>query len=334
MHTDKHLHLKRKHLQTMRKIKWGIIGTGRIAREFAADFAHMQHGELVAIASRSNETARAFADQFFVSKAYGSYEALFKDEQVEAVYVATPHNFHFQNAADGLRAGKAVLCEKPITVNPNELHDLMDIARSTGSYLMEGMWTYFLPVIQKAQEWVNAGRIGKVIRIKADFGYPVPFDAAGRMYNPALAGGALLDMGIYPIAMAWLFYHRHPANIHVTVRKASTGVDDDVSMLFDYGDGTAELAASFRCKLFNHAFIIGEKGYIMLPDFWKAQACFLYHGEDRVDQFVPIRESFGFNFEADSVSRDLLSGRSESEVMPLENSVAFQKTMAAVMAQF
>lgn len=318
----------------MRKIKWGIISTGRIAREFASDFKYMEHGELAAVASRSQGAAKAFADEYFIPKAYDSYHALFEDPEVEAVYVATPHNLHFPNTRDALNAGKAILCEKPLTVNPATCDELIRIAGSTGQYLMEGMWTYFLPAVRKAREWVKTGRIGQVLHIKSDFGYPVPFDAAGRMYNPELAGGALLDMGIYPLAMAWLFYQKQPKEMSVIARKAPTGVDDDVNVLFDYENATASLATSFRCKLHNHTFIIGEKGYIIIPDFWKAKECFLYQGEEQVDLFTDQRQSIGFNFEGDAVSLDLINGKKESETMPLAYSQAFQQTMANVMALF
>jgi predicted dehydrogenase len=196
------------------------------------------------------------------------------------------------------------------------------------------MWTYFLPVINKVSEWVNKGRIGKVLSIKADFGNRVPFDPDSRMYSPKLAGGTLLDMGIYPLAIAWLIYKSDPKNISVISRKASTGVDNDVNMLFEYEDALASLHSSFRSKLNNHAYIIGEKGYIDIPEFWHARECILYDSENIIDRFQDDRKGKGYEFEIDAVSMDLLSGLKQSEVMPLDYSRKLQEHMQMVIDRF
>ncbi|MDN5217104.1 Gfo/Idh/MocA family oxidoreductase [Fulvivirgaceae bacterium BMA12] len=318
----------------MRKINWGIISTGTIAHSFALDFKHVQEGNLIAVASRSMDKAREFANQYDIDTAYSSYEALYNDPRIEAVYIATPHNFHLKNASDALRAGKAVLCEKPLTVSPGECKQLIQLANLTGNYLMEAMWTYFLPPILKAQEWVKSGLIGAIKHIKADFGYAVPFDACGRMYNPGLAGGALLDMGIYPIAAAWLFYRKDPLSWHVIARKATTGVDNDVVMLLRYEDEVASLTTSFRSKLPNYLYIIGTKGYIQIPDFWRARECLLYLGEECTRHYIDPRTSAGFNFEIDAVNRDILHGRKESGIMPHAYSLKFQEMMEQVRGFF
>ncbi len=199
---------------------------------------------------------------------------------------------------------------------------------------MEGLWTYFLPAIQKAQEWISEGKIGEVKTVKADFGYPVPFNAEGRMYNPDLAGGALLDMGIYPIAMAWLFFQKDPQKMTVINRNAITGVDDDVSMLWEYEDEVAMLSTSIRTKLHNHLYIIGTTGYIEIPDFWRAKECMRYEVETKVDHFVDGRESLGFNFEISAMNDDLLNGRLESTIATQAVSSKLQELMAKVMSNF
>lgn len=318
----------------MKKVKWGIISTGRIAGEFASDFKYVDNAELVAVASRSQESADAFAKRHGIPKAYDSYQKLYEDPEVEAIYVATPHNFHFENSRDALAHDKAVLCEKPITIHPAQFEELRAFAKEKNQYLMEGMWTYFHPAIQKAQQWVADGRIGQLVQVKADFGYAVPFDPKGRMYNPDLAGGALLDMGIYPIAMAWLFLRKDPKEILVTCHKASTGVDDDVNILFDYGNETANLATSFRSKLHNNLFVIGTEATIRIPFFWKASECFLYKGDEQIDHFDDGRDSIGFNHELQAVSQDILDGKKESAIMPHTNSAKFQELMTKVMAKF
>lgn len=318
----------------MKKVKWGIAGLGKIAHQFAHDFVDVQNGELVGVASRSAERGKEFSEKYNAPKIYTNYQDLYNDDEIDAVYIATPHNFHLEMATEALKAGKAVLCEKPITINPDECRELMEVAKATGGYLMEGMWTYFLPALLKAQEWVAEGRIGKVKHVKSDFGYPVPFDSQGRMYNPNLAGGALLDMGIYTVAMAWLFYKKDPIDISVVARNAPTGVDNDVTMLFEYDDELANLTTSFRSKLPNWTYIVGEGGNIAIPDFWRAKECFLYEMEECVEHFKDPRSTNGFNFEIDAVSEDILQGRKESEVMPLAYSLKLQEQMWAVMQKF
>ena len=318
----------------MKKIRWGIVGPGIIAHEFAQDFQFVKYGEIVAVASRSKERADAFAKRYNIPKAYGSYAELYADEDVDIVYVATTHNFHHENSTDAINSGKAVLCEKPITVNIAECDSLIALAKEKDQYLMEGMWTYFLPAIKKVSEWVNNGRIGRVLSIKADFGNAVPFDPDSRMYNPALAGGTILDMGIYPLAITWLIYKSDPKNISVISRKASTGVDNDVNMLFEYEDALASLHSSFRSKLNNHAYIIGEKGYIDIPDFWCARECLLYEDKTIIDSFKDEREGSGFEFEIDAVSNDLLKGLKQSEVMPHNYSRKLQEHMQMVIDKF
>ena len=315
-------------------IRWGILSTGRIAHQFAQDFAYVANGELVAVASRSEATALAFAEPYGIPRVHGSYQALFDDPEVDALYIATPHTLHHQNTLDAFDAGKAVLCEKPFTTTPEECRTLIAQAEATGCYVMEAMWTYFLPAIRKAQDWVNEGRIGALKHIKADFGYPLPYDPLRREYHADLAGGALLEMGIYPVALAWLFMQAHPQHIEVIARKAPNRVEDDVVMLFDYPNAVATLATSFRCKLQNWAYIIGEDGYIAIPDFWRANQCSLYRLDERIDHFDDGRQSLGFNYETIAVNEDLLQGKTQSDIVSWSDSLVFQEHMAQVRAQF
>lgn len=318
----------------MRKIRWGIVGPGTIAHEFAHDFQFVQNAELLAVASTSVERGTEFARKFGISRNYTDYASLYNDQEIDIVYVATPHVFHLPNCTEALMAGKAVLCEKPLTVNPIECRSLLNTASTTNNYLMEGMWTYFLPAIRKAREWVDDGIIGRIRQVKADFGYPVPFDPKSRMYNPELAGGALLDMGIYTLAINWLFVGETPKSMYVKSTKAKTGVDEEVIVACDYGKSTAVLTTSFRCKLHNWAFIIGEKGYIAIPDFWRARECQLYVLEECVDSYVDDRPGFGFNYEIEAVSKDLTLGRKASSTVPHELSALLQDWMDKIRNEF
>lgn len=315
------------------KIRWGILSTARISHQFARDFAHAEGGELLAVASRAQDTAQAFADQYGIPRAYASYEAMLSDPDIDAVYVSTPHTLHYQNSLDAITAGKAVLCEKPLTVNPEDARSLAAVARQSGVYLMEAMWTWLLPAVRTAREWVESGRIGQLLHIKADFGFPMPYDPEARAYARHLAGGCLLDMGIYPIALAWLFARKDPESLHVRSHLAPNGVDDDVLIQCDYGDARATLSSSFRCKLPNMAWIIGDKGLIQIPDFWRARECYLFDRDEPLDYFTDDRAGDGFEFEIAEVNRDLLAGRTRPRTVTWEDSVRFQEHMDLVFCR-
>jgi predicted dehydrogenase len=318
----------------MSTIRWGIVSAGNIANTFASDIAHAPNAEVVAVAARRQADANAFAERHGIGKAYEGYDRLYADDEVDAVYVATPHTLHLPNSADALRAGKAVMCEKPLTTSAGECRELLAVADKTGAFLMEAMWTWFLPAVRQAKSWVDAGRIGELLHVKADFGYPKAYDPEDRVFNAALAGGCLLDMGIYPIAIARLFIDRDPRDVHVISRHAPNGVDDDVSMLFDYGDRVATLATSFRCKLPNTAFIVGAEGYIEIPHFWSARECRLVVMHEVVDTFEDRREGSGFEYQIESASADILEGRRQSAIMPHAASLALQEDMDRVKASF
>ncbi len=318
----------------MRKIRWGIVSAGKIAGTFARDIAHVPNAKLVAVAARNHATASAFAETHGINVVYEGYDNLFADENIDAIYVATPHTLHMQNSIDALNAGKAVLCEKPITTTASECLQLLDAAAKAHGYLMEGMWTWFLPAMQKAKAWYDAGRIGELRHIKADFGYPMPYDPASRPYDARLAGGCLLDMGIYPIAIARYFTQESPTDIQVISHRAPNGVDDDVVMLFNYADFVATLATSFRCKLQNTAYIIGTEGYISIPDCWRAPECHLFVMLDSADSFVDDRQGSGFEYQIASVSEDILQGRKQSTVVTHAASLAFQQDMDRVRTKF
>ena len=314
----------------MKKLRWGIIGAGRIAHSFASDIAATSNAELTAVAARSGDRAHSFAAQYRIPHAHEGYAALYANPEVDAVYVATPHSLHLPNCQQAMLAGKAVLCEKPLALNPDETSALISAAQDSGQYLMEGMWTWFLPAIRQAQEWVAAGRIGEVRHVKADFGYPLPYSPDLREYDARVGGGCVLEMGIYPIAIARLFLPGEPHKIEVVGRTADNGVEDDISAVLDYGHAIATLSTSFRCKLQNWAYIIGTDGYIAIPDFWRADQCSLYCLDERIDYFEAQRETFGFNYQIEEVSADILAGRKQSGVVPLASSLALQQDMLTI----
>ncbi|MEO1247304.1 MAG: Gfo/Idh/MocA family oxidoreductase [Pseudomonadota bacterium] len=316
------------------KIRWGIVGAGRIAQTFAQDMPATKNGVVQAVAARSGRAAQGFADKYGIPSAHEGYQALYSDPKVDAVYVATPHTFHLRNAGDALRAGKAVLCEKPITVNSKECRQLALTASEHSAYLMEAMWTWFLPAIRKAREWVDAGRIGKLVQIQADFGYPQVYDESGRSYNPELGGGCLLDMGVYPVALSTLFADREPVRVNAVSRHAPNGVEDHVVATLEYDDFVATIGTSFRTKLQNWAFVIGDAGYVAIPDFWRASECQLWVLDDMVDRFHDGRSTIGFDYQIDAVNDDLAAGKLESDTVPLAASLQFQSCMDRIRKCF
>jgi len=323
----------------MNSVRWGIISTGRITHQFVRDFQFVPNGEVVAVASRSQASAEAFAAQYGIPRTYAGYQAMLEDPEVDAVYIATPHTLHYQNMIDAIQARKHVLCEKPFTVGAEDSRQVFHLAEQSSVFVMEAMWTHFLPAIRKAREWVEQGRIGRLRQVKADFGYPLlPFDAGRREYDADLGGGCLLEMGIYPVALALLFTRQDPEEIKVIARTAPNGVEDDVQMLFNYGDNdsgcSATLATSYRSKLQNWAYIIGEEGYIAIPDFWRASQCHLYHLDDCIDRFDDDRKSLGFNFETVAANTDILAGRQQNTIMPWSTTIRLQEHMSRVRLHF
>jgi predicted dehydrogenase len=318
----------------MTSVRWGIIGAGRIAHTFVQDMPATGNGVVRAVAARSDGAAKAFAAQYDIATAYKGYDALYADPNVDAIYVATPHTLHLQHASDALRAGKAVLCEKPITISASECQQLIDIAEETGGYLMEAMWTWFLPAIRKAKDWVDAGRIGEIVQIQSDFGYPLIYSADKREYDAELGGGCLLEMGVYPVALTALFANADPQEISVVSRHAPNGVEDDVVATFDYPNFVASIGTSFRAKLRNWALVVGDEGYVAIPDFWRASECQLWVLDDMVDHFDDGRSTNGFDYQIKAVNEDLIAGRTQSETVPLAASLRFQRHMDLIRSKF
>ncbi|AWB46808.1 dehydrogenase [Paenibacillus sp. CAA11] len=318
-----------------RKVKWGIIGTGGIAHQFAADMIHTSNGELHAAGSRTIESANRFAAEYKIPKAYGSYEELVNDPEVEAVYVATPHPYHHENVMGALRAGKAVLCEKPFTVNSRELEELVQYAREHKLFLMEAMWTRFLPPMVKVREWLNAGRIGEVRLVKAEFGFRMGWDPQNRLLNPDLGGGALLDAGIYPVSFASMVLGAKPEKVWSTAHLGETGVDEQFSILLSYPGGkSASLQGAIRLGLPNDAYIHGTEGYIHIPSFLFAKSATLHLDGQEPETFNDDRSFAGYAFEAEEVGRALREGRTESSVITLEESLNIMRLLDEVRSQW
>lgn len=220
----------------MTRTRWGIIGTGNIASQFARGLALLDDAELVAVGSRTAESAHEFGERFGARTRHASYADLASDPDVDAVYIATPHPLHLENTLLGLEAGKAVLCERPFAINAHQAEVMIATARKRGVFLMEAMWTRFLPHMVRLREIVASGAIGELRMLQADFGFRTSFNPQGRLFDPALGGGALLDVGIYPISLASMLLGT-PTRVTSMAHLGATGVDEQSAIILGYGGG-------------------------------------------------------------------------------------------------
>lgn len=317
----------------MDKIKWGIIGCGNIAGKFTEGLKTLQDAELTAVASRTPGKAEAFAERFSVDTCYDTYEALLADEDVDVVYVATTHNFHYENVLLCLEHGKHVLCEKVFTINSRQARHLRDLAKSRGLFLMEAMWTRFLPAVREIRKLIDTGVIGEVMFMEAEFSHIWPVDMANRFYNMQLAGGSLLDQGIYPISFASMIFGQNPKTLTSNGCKASTGVDIRSTHLFDYGNGKAAvLSSSIAYYDRIHAVIGGTKGSMEIPDFFLASK-FTLHIDEKVLEYDLPFEGYGKHYQAQEVMDCIRDGKLQSDIMPADESVSIMETLDEIRSQ-
>jgi scyllo-inositol 2-dehydrogenase (NADP+) len=315
----------------MKIYNWGIIGTGFIARKMAEALPLVPQSRLYAIGSRNLHTANEFASQFKVEKAYGSYEELARDPNVDIVYIATPHNLHYENTILCLSHGKHVLCEKPFAVNGREVRGMIEKAKETDCFLMEALWTRFLPNLIKVKEMVDEGRIGRINLLKADFGISIPFDPGHRLYNKQLIGGSLLDLGIYPLFLSLLLLGK-PKTISAMAGIGETGVDYSCSFTLGYEQSTlAVMVSSVLAQTEISAALYGEKGTIAFDNWWFMPVpAKLITQEGKT---IPINEKSvgnGYNYEAAELIRCIETGKSQSDMMSLEFSILLIDTLDAI----
>lgn len=317
------------------KINWGILGAGNIARKFAAGLQAVTGSELLAISSRSIEKAQEFAKEFNIPKAYGSYEEMVKDPGIDVVYIATPHTFHKPHTLLCLNNGKAVLCEKPFGVNAGEVEEMVQCARKKRLFLMEAMWTRFLPVMYKVREWIANGAIGEVRILTADFGFRTSINAEWRLFNMKLGGGALLDVGVYPVSLASMIFGGAPEKITGMANIGETGVDEQAAMIFGYRNGElAVLHTAIRTNTFHEARIMGTKGSITIPYFWRAtSATLITDGGNKETVEIPF-DANGYCYEAREVERCLKEGKLQSDLMTWDESISVLRTMDKLREQW
>ncbi len=350
----------------LRSIGWGILGTGAVAREFASGLRYAEGARLVAVGSRDAEKARAFASFFGAARAHGSYDDLMANPEVDVVYIATPHVFHHAHCMMALHAGKAVLCEKPFTTNAAEAREVIALAREKNLFCMEAMWMHFLPAMQEAVNRLASGNLGRPRMLSADFGVPAAAGQGSRFFSAELDGGALMDRGVYPLALAWRLFGR-PDRVESVASFASTGVDDQCAIAMHYQGGElATLSATLSGYTANQAVItcsagrltIGEPlcrpdevgvAYAPAAQSAGAQPFRRPSLKDRIRAnrivrhlrgFLPGRERTqripylgnGYTHEAIEVMRCLGDGETQSKVWPLEHTLGVMDTLDLVRA--
>lgn len=317
------------------KIRWGILGTGAIANSFAQGLNFVPDAELTAVGSRNKETAEKFGNTFQIPNRHDSYEDLASDPEVDVVYIATPHMFHRDNAVLCLNHRKAVLCEKAFTINAAEAEEIIMLARRKKLFLMEAMWTRFQPIVAKLRNLLKQDLIGDVRMMTADLGFKFEFNPKSRIFDPNLGGGALLDIGIYPLAMSYMIFGP-PSRIESMAFLGSTGVDEQESIVLGYAGGQiATLYASTHVETPQEVTVIGNKGRIRLQGPIYRPSGMTIQLENEKEQFIDNGlEGNGYNYEAAEVMNCLRSGKLESDIMPLDESLEIMKTMDKLRAQW
>jgi predicted dehydrogenase len=317
----------------MSDFRWGILGSGGIARRFAEDLAHLDGHVVAAVGSRTQKSAEEFAALFPGCAPFSSYEDLVASD-VDAIYVATPHPMHRDNALLAMKAGKPVLCEKAFTVNAAEAKDLIDYSQEHRIPLMEAMWTRFLPHIQAIKELINSGVLGEIHTVIADHGQFIPFSRAPRLWEPELGGGALLDLGIYPLTMAHIVLGS-PKTIQAVATLTEKNVDLNTSMILTYESGAhAMLSCTMAARGSVSAMIAGDKARLEIDDYFFAPTSYrLITREGEVTEYAKDYEGVGLREEAAEFARVVRSGEIESPLMTHATSLLMMEQMDEIRSQ-
>jgi predicted dehydrogenase len=315
----------------MKNIRWGILGAGRIARKFAADLKLVPDAELIAIGSRTKESADDFNAEFPVKYCHYSYEELAQNPEVDVIYIATPHNLHYENTLLCLLNNKAVLCEKPFAMNLRQSVEMINLAKERSLFLMEALWTKFHPHYLKTQEIIGQGLLGEIKSMLVNFGFKPTSPIPARLFDPELGGGTLMDIGIYNVFIALSILGK-PDHIDAFITPASTGVDEQCAILFRYDNGAmAQLFSTFSSNLATEADICGTDGRVRLTSrFYEPSAVIEYY-KDKVDskEIIPVGKEpgTGYQYEVRHVNDCLRKGLTESPVVKFEDTLLLMETL-------
>jgi predicted dehydrogenase len=317
----------------MKPIRWGILATGMIADTVASDLKNMKDAEMVAVASRTQVKADAFGAKWDIPQRYPDYQGLVEDPNVDVVYIATPHSLHYENMLMCMQADKHVLCEKAFTLNAAQAEECISLARQKNLFLMEAMWMRFNPAVNQVRRWVQDGLLGDIQLLLADFCLALAYDPVHRLYNPDLGGGALLDLGIYPLSFA-AYMLGISQNITGHAHLSPDGLDilDTYHLAYENG-ATASLACGLGFYKPIEAFIAGNKGYVKVHDrFYQPDRLTLHlDGQDPQEFKIPYRGK-GYVHEIEEVHACLREGRTESKIMPLDETLELMRLMDRLRA--
>lgn len=303
------------------KIKWGIIGLGSIAHHFVKDLLLAEDAELVAVASRNAEKALEFSKQYQSTYHFDSYQALFKCPEVQVIYIATPHSFHAEMAIEAMNHGKHVLCEKPLGVNRLEVEKMLKASQDNKVFLMEALWSRFNPSIQKVRELILEDVIGEIKYLHADFAFPALHrDPSNRLLNPDLAGGSLLDIGIYPVFLSYLLLGK-PEHIQASAKFFETGIEMQISMIFEYAGAQAMLYSGLNSKSKMEAEISGTKGSLFLDPKWHEAQGYSLELEGSTKHYELPTTGRGYYHEIQEVHNCLQKSQLESRLWSHQNSL-------------
>jgi len=315
------------------RVRWGIAATGGIARAFAQGLALVDDADLVAVASRTADRARAFADELGAPRAHGAYEALAGDPDIDIVYVASPHARHHDDAILFLEAGKHVLCEKPMALSAAQVRAMADAAQRNGCFLMEALWSRFLPAYQVRTRLLDDGAIGRPRLVEADFGFRASVDPAHRLFDLTQGGGALLDLGIYPLNLAFLVLGR-PVEVRAVADLGVTGADEQTAAVLRHREGAlSTIKAAIRTNLACAARIAGDDGVIDIPAFMHCPQHLVVTTMAGAELIEAPMEGNGLHHQVLEVHQCVRAGLPESPAMPISESLALATTMDAIRAQ-
>jgi predicted dehydrogenase len=318
---------------TTASLRWGIAATGSIAAQFVDALRQTEGAELVAVCSRTPERAESFARTHGIARHHGSYEAMAADPEVDVVYVATPHSRHCEDAILYLEAGKHVLCEKPLATDQREAARMVATARAQDRFLMEAIWSRFLPAYRELGRLLAEGRIGEIRMVEADFGFAAPFDPHHRLFDPAQAGGATLDLGVYPVQLAHLVLGV-PDEVRAVGHRGSTGVDEQMAAVLHHAGGAVSvLKAAVRTSMTCTARITGTNGTIELPAFMHCPGWLTVHDASGTERIETPIEGQGLRYQVPEVQQGIAEGRIESAAMSHADSCAIAGTMDAILEQ-
>ena len=317
------------------KIQWGILSTGAIAHKFATGLSFLSDAELVAVGSRDAKRANQFADSFDIPKRHASYESLVADPSVDIIYVATPHNFHHENTQLCLQSRKAVICEKPFAINANQATRMIEFAQAENLFLMEAMWTRYLPLMVELRTMLAEDLIGEVRMLTADFGFRAELNPEGRLFTPKLGGGALLDVGVYIVSLSSMVFGP-PTQIVSLAHLGETEVDEQAGIVLGHSHGQlAILHTAIRTDTPQETIIMGTQGKIRIHSPWWIPNKMTVELSGKPAKTIEIPyEGNGYHYEASEAMDCLRSNKLESDIMPLSETVSIMQTLDQIRDQW